>query len=143
MQQQRRTTNEWLAATVAMAAGFTLFTSGCTSPRSAVNPAAEPVPDVVTADIDAGIRAHIREVSAAHGGFFPLVDHGKPLSLKLVKVHTEYLATLGPHEHFACIDLVDENGDVHDVDFFMHGDAGTMKVTRTIPHKLNGIPYYY
>jgi len=125
------------------AACLTLFTAGCSSVRNAGNPADEPVPDVVTSDIDAGIRQHIREVSDAHGGFFPLVDHDKHLSLKLVKVHTEFLATLGPHEHFACIDLVDENGDVHDVDFFLHGDAGTMKVTRTIPHKLNGIPYYY
>ena len=58
-------------------------------------------------------------------------------------MHTEYLATLGPQEHFACVDLVDTNGDVHDVDFFMHGDPGNIKITRTVPHKFNGKPYFF
>ncbi len=133
----------WRATVVCPAACLCIFIAGCSSVRTPHNPAAEPVPGVVTSDIDAGIRKHIREVSEAHGGIFPLVDHGEELSLRLVKVHTEYLATLGPHEHFACVDLVDANGDVHDVDFFMHGDPGNMEVTRTMPHKLNGIPYYF
>ena len=85
MKQKKQTVNERLGAAIVTVAGIALFTSGCSSTRTAANPAAEPVPDVVTADIGAGIRAHIREVSVAHGGFFPLVDHGETLSSAVPK----------------------------------------------------------
>jgi hypothetical protein len=62
--------------------------------------------------------------------------------MKLVRVHTEYLANLGPKSHFACVDLADESGDVYDVDFFLNGEPGAMDVTETSVHKLNGKPYY-
>lgn len=113
------------------------------SPSSNTATAPNPVLGRVTADIDAGIRKHVQEVSEANNGFFPLVVQGETLKLKLVKVHTEYLSTLDSHEHFACLDLVDQHGNVHDVDFFIHGDTTPMKVTRTQPHKLNGVPYYF
>ena len=62
--------------------------------------------------------------------------------MKLVRVHTEYLANLGPRRHFACVDLVDISGDVYDVDFFLSGNPGEMDVTETTVHKLNGKPFY-
>jgi hypothetical protein len=40
------------------------------------------------------------------------------------------------------VDLADISGDVYDVDFFLAGDPGTMKVTKTIVHKINGQPFY-
>ena len=60
------------------------------------------------------------------------------LRLQLVRVHTEYLSNLGPRRHFACVDLADVSGDVYDVDFFLEGDPGSMTVTETTLHKLNG-----
>ena len=57
-------------------------------------------------------------------------------------MHTEYLSVLGSNEFFACVDLATENGDVYDVDFFLEGSVGDMKVTQTDVHKLNGKPYY-
>jgi transglutaminase-like putative cysteine protease len=116
---------------------------GCvTRPRPTAG-AAESVPHVVTADIQTGIEHHIETLSRESGGHFPLTVDGQPLALQLVRIHTEYLATLGPQEHFACVDLVDVKGDVYDVDFFMHGDPGRMAVTETIPHKVNGKPFYF
>ncbi len=104
--------------------------------------ASAPVPDVVTADIQAGIENHIAEQVHSGGGYFKL-DHGETeLRLKLVRVHTEYLSNLGPRSHFACVDLVDLSGDVYDVDFFLAGDPGAMTVTETTVHKINGQPYY-
>ncbi len=136
---------EHAAAFAAVALSTSLFVSGCVRLQAEAppEPVPEPVPHVVPEDIDAGIRKHIETLSEENDGFFPLEDHGQNLSLKLVKVHTEYLATLGPNEHFACVDLVDENGDVHDVDFFIHGDASNMEVTQTLPHKINGKPYFF
>ncbi len=97
---------------------------------------------VMTADIQAGIERHIAEATAANGGYYPLAFNGTPMRLKLVRVHTEYLANLGPKRHFACVDLANIDGNVYDVDFFLAGDPGSMAVTETTVHKLNGVPYY-
>jgi transglutaminase-like putative cysteine protease len=102
----------------------------------------DPLASLVTADIQAGIERHIAAQTDAGGGFFRLHHDGKELKLRLVRVHTEYLANLGPDSHFACVDLVHEDGQVYDVDFFLNGDAGSMTVTTTTVHKLNGQPYY-
>lgn len=99
-------------------------------------------PRTVTADIEAGIRQHIAEKQQADGGTFDVAFEGEELRLQLVRVHTEYLSTLEKGRHFACVDLVDEQGDVYDVDFFLEGEPGAMEVTETTVHKLNGQPYY-
>lgn len=99
-------------------------------------------PDAVTAEIQAGIERHIEEQVNKGGGYFHLPFRDKELRLKLVRVHTEYLSKLGPGRYFACVDLVDVTGDVYDVDFFMAGESGAMKVTETTVHKINGQPFY-
>jgi len=76
------------------------------------------------------------------GGYFNLPFRDKQLRLKLVRVHTEYLSKLGPDRYFACVDLADISGDVYDVDFFLAGKPGAMKVTETTVHKINGQPFY-
>ena len=103
---------------------------------------AEPVPNVVTGDIQAGIEKHIAEQVQLGKGYFRLPFENTDLQLKLVRVHVEYLATLGPRRHFACVDMVNVNGEFYDVDFFLAGDPGAMTVTETTVHKLNGKPYY-
>jgi len=98
---------------------------------------------VVTADIEAGIKANIAKKVEEGGGYFNMTtEEGKDLRLQLVRVHTEYLSNLGPQRHFACVDLADISGDVYDVDFFLDGDPGSMNVTQTSLHKLNGKPFY-
>jgi len=104
--------------------------------------AATPVPHVVTADIQAGIEKHIEEQTRLGNGYFKLPFEKKLLELKLVRVHLEYLANLGPRRHFACVDLVGTDGNVYDVDFFLAGDPGAMTVTETTVHKINGQPRY-
>jgi transglutaminase-like putative cysteine protease len=99
-------------------------------------------PAVVTADIQAGIEQHIEKQVLLGNGYFHLPFKERELKLKLVKVHTEYLANLGPRRHFACVDLADVSGDVYDVDFFLKGTSGAMIVTETTVHKINGQPYY-
>ncbi len=79
------------------------------------------VSTVVTADIQAGIERHIEEQVRLGNGYLCLPFKDRELKLKLVRVHTEYLANLGPRRHFACVDLADVSGDVYDVDFFLTG----------------------
>ncbi|MGQ3683847.1 MAG: transglutaminase-like domain-containing protein [Candidatus Loosdrechtia sp.] len=100
------------------------------------------VKNVVTADIQAAIENHVEEQTRIGEGYFRIDFGGSELLLKLIRVHTEYLANLGPRLHFACVDLVDSNEDVYDVDFFLEGEPGSMVVTETIVHKINGKPLY-
>ncbi len=93
-------------------------------------------------EIESGIKDFIQQEAAKKGGYFEVSDRGKDYRMKLVRVHTEYLANLGPKSHFACVDLADEKGDVYDVDFFLEGEPGAMNVTATSVHKLNGKPFY-
>lgn len=101
-----------------------------------------PPQEVSIAQIEEGIKAFIANQTQKNDGFFPVKDENHDMKMKLVRVHTEYLSNLGPKSHFACVDLVDESGDVYDVDFFMEGEQGGMDVTSTTVHKLNGKPFY-
>jgi transglutaminase-like putative cysteine protease len=124
-------------ARILQALALCFLAAGCAREQSSPPPAS-----VVTADIQAGIERHIAEQVQRGGGFFDLTFGDQELRLQLVRVHTEYLASLGPGSHFACVDLVDRSGDVYDVDFFLAGEAGAMVVTETMVHKKNGRPYY-
>ncbi|MDY0111200.1 MAG: transglutaminase-like domain-containing protein [Candidatus Krumholzibacteria bacterium] len=97
---------------------------------------------IVTGDIKTGIEQHIAEQVAAGDGFFTVEFESQELRLKLVRVHVEYLASLGPQRHFACVDMVSDDSEFYDVDFFLEGERGAMVVTETTIHKLNGRPYY-
>jgi transglutaminase-like putative cysteine protease len=119
-----------------------LLLGGCDKSPASEQDTASSVPNVITADIQAGIEKHIAEQTQLGNGFYTLDYEGKPLQLKLVRVHTEYLANLGPRRHFACIDMATTDGDVYDVDFFLEGDPGSMTVTETTVHKFNGQPNY-
>ena len=116
--------------------------AGCNAVRNQSEKNIDPIPDVVTADIQKGIEKHIERQTRLGQGYFKLPFGDNQLQLKLVRVHTEYLANLGPRRHFACVDLASSDGDVYDVDFFLAGDPGAMTVTETTVHKVNGQPLY-
>ncbi len=97
---------------------------------------------IVTADVQEGIEKHIAEQIKLGNGYFRVPFEDRELRLDLVRVHTEYLATLSPTRHFACVDMVDTEGEFYDVDFFMEGPRGNMRVTETTVHKINGRPLY-
>ena len=116
---------------------------GCTEGKDAPGAPATPEPNpTTTAAIQKGIERHIEEQVRLGGGYFKLAFRNQELRLKLVRVHTEYLANLGSGRYFACVDLADLSGDVYDVDFFLAGDPAAMKVTETTVHKINGQPLY-
>ena len=124
--------------TMPLVAVLCMVISGCTVAK---NPP-ETIQNVVTADIQAGIEKHIEEQTKLGDGYFKIEFDDEELNLKLVRVHTEYLANLAPQQHFACVDLASTDGHVYDVDFFLSGDPGEMTVTETTVHKTNGQPLY-
>lgn len=132
---------DWQKAIIAVVIVCALL-AGCDRSRQEGQDSSDSVPNAVTEDIQAGIEKHIEEQTRLGGGYFKLAFGDSELRLKLVRVHTEYLANLGPRRHFACVDLASTDGDVYDVDFFLAGDPGAMIVTETTVHKFNGQPYY-
>jgi len=127
----------WRKIILATLISCIVFTA-CQKAKSASNN----VPNVVTADIQMGIEKHIEEQTKLGDGYFKLLFDNNELNLKLVRVHTEYLANLGPQRHFACVDLASTDGFVYDVDFFLSGNPGDMTITETTVHKTNGQPIY-
>jgi len=99
--------------------------------------------EVTTAEISTGIRKHIgSETKKSSDGKFHTNYEDKDLALDLVKVHDDRLSNLGGGKYFACVDMKAGDGTTYDIDFFMAGKAGDMKVTDTSVHKVNGKPLY-
>jgi transglutaminase-like putative cysteine protease len=98
--------------------------------------------EVSAGRIEQAIQEHILKATRAGDGYFRVPYQRKDLELKLVRVHTEYLADLGDGVQFACVDLVGTDGPVYDVDFFMKGLPGPATVTETTVHKIDGQPIY-
>jgi len=96
-----------------------------------------------TAEISAGIKKHIAsESKKPSDSKFHVAHEGKDLALDLVKVHDDRLSSLGEGKYFACVDMKGADGNTYDIDFFMSGKPGEMKVTETSVHKVNGKPLY-
>lgn len=98
---------------------------------------------VTKSEISTGIKKHIsNESENSSDKKFHVNYEGKDLTLDLVKVHDDRLSTLGEGKYFACVDMKATDGTTYDIDFFMSGKPGDMKVTETSVHKVNGKPLY-
>src|SRR6058998_3762395 len=98
---------------------------------------------VGTADISAGIKKNIDAQSKkSTDQKFHVKYEGQDLALDLVKVHDDRLSDLGGGKYFACVDMKATDGKTYDIDFFLTGQPGKMKVTETSVHKIDGKPLY-
>jgi hypothetical protein len=94
-------------------------------------------------DISAGIKKYIaNDTKKSSDRKFHVNHGGKDLALDLVKVHDDRLSSLGGGKYFACVDMKATNGTIYDIDFFMAGQPGSMRVIETSVHKINGKPLY-
>jgi hypothetical protein len=101
------------------------------------------VKEVSKSDISAGIKKYIAsDTKKSSDRKFHVKYGGKDLALGLIQVHDDRLSTLGGGKYFACVDMKATNGTTYDIDFFMAGQPGSMKVTETSVHKINGKPLY-
>lgn len=99
--------------------------------------------EVSMAEISAGITKHIdSEAKKSSDKKFHAKHEGKDLALDLTKVHDDRLSSLGGGKYFACVDMKASDGTTYDIDFFMSGKPGNMKVTETSVHKVNGKALY-
>ena len=98
---------------------------------------------VSTADISTGIKNDIdAETKKSSDGKFHVKHEGQDLALDLMKVHDDRLSDLGGGKYFACVDMKGTDGKIYDIDFFLTGQPGKMKVTDTSVHKIDGKPLY-
>jgi len=98
---------------------------------------------VSTADISTGIKKNIDDQSKkSPDAKFHAEHEGQNLALDLVKVHDDRLQDLGGGKYFACVDMKATDGKTYDIDFFLTGQPGEMKVTETSVHKIDGKPLY-
>ncbi|HEV8618505.1 MAG TPA: hypothetical protein VGQ70_03330 [Candidatus Udaeobacter sp.] len=99
--------------------------------------------EVSKANIFAGIKKHIaNDIKKSSDRKFHVKYQNKDLALDLVKVHDDRLSSLGGGKYFACVDMKAANGTIYDIDFFMAGQPGSMRVTETSVHKINDKPLY-
>ncbi len=99
--------------------------------------------EVSKADISAGIKKNIAsDTKKSTDRKFHVKYGGKDLALDLVKVHDDRLSSLGAGKYFACVDMKATNGTIYDIDFFMAGQPGSMRVTENSVHKINGKALY-
>jgi hypothetical protein len=99
--------------------------------------------EVGKADISAGIKQHITsETKASTDKKFHVKYQSKDLALDLIKVHDDRVSNLGKGKYFACVDMKATDGKTYDIDFFLTGQPGDMKVTETAVHKIDGKPLY-
>ncbi len=98
---------------------------------------------VSTADISAGIKKNIDAQSKkSSDGKFHVKYRGQDLVLDLVRVHDDRLSDLGGGKYFACVNMKGTDAKTYDIDFFLTGQPGKMKVTETSVHKIDGRPLY-
>jgi hypothetical protein len=98
---------------------------------------------VTKADISVGIKRQIAsDIKKSNDKKFHVNYGGKDLALDLIKIHDDRLSNLGGGKYFACVDMKATDGRIYDIDFFMAGGPGRMKVTETTVHKINGEPLY-
>jgi hypothetical protein len=98
---------------------------------------------VITAEISAGIKRNIDAQSKkSSDGKFHVKYEGQDLALDLIRVHDDRLSDLGGGKYFACVDMKATDGKTYDIDFFLSGQPGKMKVTETSVHKIDGKPLY-
>jgi cytochrome b involved in lipid metabolism len=96
-------------------------------------------------EMSAAIQSYIEQEAKKNGGYYEIYDslQNKNLFLKLKKIHDDRLSHIGNDVYFFCVDLVDKDGKVYDLDFFMkRGPGGDLNVTEVTIHKQEGKERY-
>jgi len=113
------------------------------APASATERPQAQAKEVSKADISAGIKKHIgSETKKSADRKFHVNYKGQDLALDLIRVHDDRVSSIGGGKYFACVDMKGTDGKRYDIDFFMTGQPGNMKVTETSVHKIDGKPLY-
>jgi len=99
--------------------------------------------EVSEADLAAGIKKYIdNSTRKSADRKFHVRHQGKDLALDLIRVHDDRVSSLGSGKYFACVDMKGTDSKTYDIDFLMAVQPGSLRVTETSVHKINGKPLY-
>jgi hypothetical protein len=110
-------------------------------PQTIITSSQSPTPtkELSKADIAIAIENDIdNERKKSNDKKFHVNYRGKDLALALIRIHDDPLSSLGGGKYFACADMKAADSIIYDIDFFIAGQSGSMKVTGTSVHKVNG-----
>jgi hypothetical protein len=98
---------------------------------------------VSDAEVSAGVKKYIyTHAQKSADKKFHVQSGGKDVALDLITIHDDRVSDLGGNKHFVCVDMKAANGAIYDIDFFITVRSGTLSVTETSVHKINGKPLY-
>lgn len=94
-------------------------------------------------DVTAGIQQYVDAASKKSSDKkFHIKHAGQDIALGSLKVHDDRMADLGGGKYVACTDMRGADGKAYDVDFFLTGQRGNLKVTEASVHKIDGNALY-
>ncbi len=73
---------------------------------------------------------------------FHVKHDGKDIALGSLKIHDDRMASLGGGKFVACTDMRGGDGKSYDIDFFLGGKPGSVRVTQASVHKIDGNALY-
>jgi len=90
------------------------------------------------------LEGHVGQVTAGTDGWMSIRDEktGEARELRLDKIHRERLAQTADDTYFVCADFKNRDGEVFDLDFWVHQTEHGLQVTETMIHKQSGNPRY-
>jgi hypothetical protein len=108
------------------------------SPQSTAQPLV-----VSDAEVFAGVKKYIYTYAQKSADKkFHVQSGGKDVALDLITIHADRPSDLGGNKHFVCVDMKAANGAIYDIDFLITVRSGTLSVTESSVHKINGKPLY-
>lgn len=94
-------------------------------------------------DVTAGITQYFDNASKKSSDKKLHIKHeGQDIALGSLKVRENGMADLGGGKYVACTNMQGADGKKYDIDFFLAGERGNLKVTKTSVHKIDGNALY-
>jgi hypothetical protein len=95
------------------------------------------------ADVSGRIKQYVDAASKKSSDKkFHLKHEGQDIALDSLKVHDDRMADLGGGKYVACTDMRGADGKSYDVDFFLTGKPGNVRITQASLHKIDGNALY-
>ena len=94
-------------------------------------------------DVTVAVQQYVQAADAKSPDKKLHVKHaGQDVALGSLKVHEDRMADLGGGKYVACTNMRGGDGKAYDIDFFLAGERGNLKVTKTSVHKVDGNVLY-
>ena len=88
------------------------------------------------------IENHINRQSKANKGFYNFKNDSVDVQLKFKEIHKLHTPLPDSNSFSVCVDMVNENGDLYDIDFFLEQKNDSIQIVLSQLHKFDDQPQY-